>query len=150
VSPGSAAAVALCAIGGLGGAVQAAIMGRFGDRIGTVEAFAFSTAVTAGISLAALLVARQSLAGYAAGLRSPLWLWTGALMSAIIVAGLTFASPRIGTTATIAILVAGNLVMAAAIDQFGWFGLDKIPLTWPRVLGLVLLALGAAFTLWRR
>jgi bacterial/archaeal transporter family-2 protein len=150
LSPGSAAAVALCAIGGLGGAVQAAIMGRFGERIGVVEAFAFSTLVTAGISLAALLIARQSLAGYADGLRSPVWLWTAALMSAIIVAALTFASPRIGTTATIAILVAGNLVMAAAIDQFGWFGIDKIPLAWPRVLGLVLLALGAALTLWRR
>jgi transporter family-2 protein len=149
VSNGSAAAVALCAVGGLGGAVQAAIMGRFGERIGTVEAFAFATVLTAAISCTALLVTRQSLAGYAAGFRSPVWLWTAALMSAIIVGGLTFASPRIGTTATIAILVAGNLVMSAAIDQFGWFGLDRIPLTWPRVLGLVLLALGAAFTLWR-
>jgi transporter family-2 protein len=125
-------------------------MGRFGERIGVVEAFAFATLVTAALSLGALLVARQSLAGYADGLRSPVWLWTAALMSAIIIAALTFASPRIGTTATIAVLVAGNLVMAAAIDQFGWFGLDKLPLTWPRVLGLVLLALGAALTLWRR
>jgi transporter family-2 protein len=150
MSPGSAAAVALCVVGGLGGAVQAAVMGRFGDRIGTAEAVAFSALGTAVIALVLLVVSRQSLAGYAEGVRSPVWMWSAAAMSALIVFGLTFAAPRIGTTATIGILVAGNLVMAALIDQYGWFGLDRIPLTWPRVLGALLLAVGAGLTLWRR
>lgn len=150
MNPGSAAAVALCVVGGLGGAVQAAVMGRFGDRIGTLEAVAFSTLGTAVIALALLAVSRRSVAGYVEGAHSPVWMWSAAAMSALIVFGLTFASPRIGTTATIGILVAGNLVMAALIDQYGWFGLDKIALTWPRVLGAVLLAVGAALTLWRR
>jgi transporter family-2 protein len=39
--------------------------------------------------------------------------------------------------------------MAAVIDRFGLFGLDKIALTWTRVAGLVLLAAGAALTLKR-
>jgi transporter family-2 protein len=125
-------------------------MGRFGERIGTVEAIAFSTLVTATLSLGALLVARHSLVGYADGFRSPAWLWTAGVMSALIITALTFAAPRIGTTATIAILLAGNLTMAAVIDRFGWFGLDRIPLGWPRLLGLALLAVGAALTLWRR
>ena len=150
MNPGSAAAVAVCVAGGLGGAIQAAVMGRFGDRIGTLEAVAFSTLATAVIAAALLVVARQSVAGYAEAIRSPAWMWSAAAMSALIVFGLTFAAPRIGTTATIGILVAGNLVMAALIDQYGWFGLDRIPLTWPRVLGAVLLAVGAALTLWRR
>jgi bacterial/archaeal transporter family-2 protein len=149
VNPGSAVAVTLCVAGGLGGALQAAVMGRFGERIGTTEAVAFSTLVTAGIALVVLLASRQSVAAYSEGVRAPLWMWSAAAMSALIVFGLTFAAPRIGTTATIGILVAGNLVMSALIDQYGWFGLDKIPLTWPRIAGAVLLAVGAALTLWR-
>lgn len=125
-------------------------MGRFGERIGVAEAFAFATLLTAAIGLVVLVAARQSLTGYADGVRSPLWLWSAAAMSALIVFGITFAAPRIGTTATVAIVVAGNLVMAAIIDQYGWFGLERIGLAWHRLLGLALLAVGAALTLWRR
>ena len=145
----TATAVALCAAGGLGGAVQAAVMGRFGERIGVAEAFAFATLLTAAIGAAVLLLARRDLSGYVEGARSPLWMWSAALMSALIVFGTTLAAPRIGTTATISIIVAGNLIMAAAIDQFGWFGLDQIALSWPRVLGVLLLGAGAALTLVR-
>ena len=149
MSPGVAAAVLFCAVGGLGGAVQVAVMGRLGDRIGVAEALAFATLLTALLCGLALLVLRQSLAGYAEGLRAPPWLWTGALMSAMIVFALTFAAPRIGSAATIGIIVGGNLVMGALIDQLGWFGLERIPLSWHRLLGVLLLGVGAALTLWR-
>jgi bacterial/archaeal transporter family-2 protein len=139
----------LSVAGGLAGAVQAALMGRFGERVGTIEAFAFATLLTAGIAATLLVAARQSLAGYAEAARQPPWLWTAAAMGALIVLGITFAAPRIGTTATIGIITAGNLVMAAVIDQFGLFGLEKIALTWTRVAGVVLLAAGAALTLKR-
>jgi uncharacterized membrane protein YdcZ (DUF606 family) len=39
--------------------------------------------------------------------------------------------------------------MAALIDQFGLLGQDEVALTWPRVLGLALLAAGAALSLVR-
>ena len=38
---------------------------------------------------------------------------------------------------------------AASIDAFGWLGTERIPVTTSRVLGLVLLSLGAALTLRR-
>ncbi len=37
--------------------------------------------------------------------------------------------------------------MGAAIDRFGLLGTAKIPLHWPRVLGIVLLGAGAALSL---
>jgi transporter family-2 protein len=52
-------------------------------------------------------------------------------------------------TATVAVVIAGNLVSAAIIDRFGLFGVERVGLGWPRVLGFVLLALGAALTLRR-
>jgi transporter family-2 protein len=79
--------------------------------------------------------------------REPAWLWIGGALSVFIVLAITVGPPRIGTTATIGIVVAGNLAMGAVIDRFGLFGLDRIALSWPRVLGLVLLAVGAALSL---
>jgi transporter family-2 protein len=143
----TALAVVLVAAGGVGGAIQAALMGRFGERVGTLEAFAFASLLTALIGTVVLVLGRASLGGYVDAARQPVWLWTAAVMSALIVIGITFAAPRIGTTATIGIVVAGNLAMAAVIDRFGLFGLEKIPFHWPRLLGIALLAAGAALSL---
>jgi len=149
VSGGTAAAVALAAAAGLAGSVQIAVMGRLGQRIGTLEALAFATVLSLVLVLALLLVFRQSLAGLAEGARAPLWMWAGALMGAFIVFTITYAGPRIGTTATIGLLIAGQLTMGALIDRFGLFGLEQIPLSGPRVLGILLLAVGAALSLHR-
>ena len=92
--------------------------------------------------MAVLLIGRGSFGGYADAARQPVWLWSAAAMSALIVLGITFAAPRIGTTATIGILVAGNLAMAAVVDRFGFFGLEKIAFRWARITGIVLLAAG--------
>jgi len=140
-------AAALVAAGGFAGAVQVAVMGRFGDRIGSIEAVAFSVLVTTVVAAAALLVARQSFDGYEAALRSPAWLWLGGITGAFIVLTITIAAPRIGASATVAVFIAGQLTMGAVIDRFGLFGLEKIPLGWQRLLGLALLGVGAALTL---
>ena len=143
----SPAAVVLSLIAGMAGSVQVAVMSRFGDRVGILEALAFSALGTAVITGVVLLAVRHSFGGYAAASRQPPWLWIGALMGAIVVFTITFAGPRIGTAATIGLLIAGQLAMGAIIDRYGVFGLDRIALHWPRILGLVLLAAGAALSL---
>ncbi len=139
----------VCVVAGLGGGVQAAIMGRFGERIGVVEAVAFSSIVTTALAFAVVLTVRQTFGGVAEGFRAPAWLWLGGVMSALIVFAIALGPPRIGTTTSIALVIAGNLVAAAVIDHYGWFGLERIELSGLRVLGLVLLALGAGLTLYR-
>jgi transporter family-2 protein len=143
----TALAVGIVVAGGVAGAVQAALIGRFGERVGTLEAFAFVSLLTALIGTVVLVATRQSFGGYADAARQPVWLWAAAAMGAIVVLGITYAAPRIGTTATIGILVAGNLATAAVVDRFGFFGLEKIPLAWPRVTGIAMLAAGAALAL---
>ncbi|HYY04413.1 MAG TPA: DMT family transporter [Gaiellaceae bacterium] len=140
-------AVVLSVVAGMAGSVQVAVMSRFGDRIGILQALAFSALGTALITAVVLLVVRQSLDGYAAGLRQPPWLWIGAVMGAIVVFTITFAGPRLGTAATIGLLIAGQLAMGAVIDRFGLFGVDRIALHWPRLVGIVLLGAGAALSL---
>jgi bacterial/archaeal transporter family-2 protein len=124
-------------------------MGELGDRVGIVPAVAVSVIVSLVCGLAALLVWEHSFAGLRAAAHQPAWLWIGGVMSVFIVFAVTVGPPRIGVTATIATVIAGNLVSAAAIDRFGWFGVERIGLAWPRLLGFALLAAGVALTLKR-
>jgi len=142
-------AIALATIAGLAGSVQVAVMGRFGDRIGVFEALTFSTAVQLVFSLVLLLAARSGVGGLQHVVRTPAWMWIGGLMGLTVVTAITFAQPRIGATATIGILIAGQLVMGAAIDRFGLFGVDRIGISLPRAVGIVLLGIGAGLSLVR-
>ena len=131
----------------MAGSIQIALMSRLGERIGVLEALAFSTALTAGVAVVILVLARQSLAGFAHAVHQPWWTLLGGVMGLIIVFTVTYAGPRIGVAATVGILIAGQLAMGAAIDRWGLFGSDRIALHWPRLIGIALLAVGAALSL---
>ena len=145
----TSAAVALAVLAGLAGSVQVAVMGRFGGRIGVIEALTFSSAVQLVLSLSILVVARLGYGGIGGAFRTPAWMWLGGLMGLTVVFSITFAQPRIGATATIGILIAGQLVMGAVIDRFGLFGVDRIDISLPRAIGIALLGIGAALSLVR-
>ena len=144
---GSAVATVLAVAAGLAGSIQVALMSRLGERIGVLEALAFSTVLTAGAAVVILVLAHQSLDGFTRAVHQPWWMLLGGLMGLLIVFTVTYAGPRIGVAATVGILIAGQLAMGAAIDRWGLFGSDRIALHWPRVLGIALLAAGAALSL---
>jgi transporter family-2 protein len=142
-------AVALAVLAGLAGSIQVAVMGRFGGAVGVWEALAFSTAVQLGFAVAILLATRGGFGGLHHVGGTPAWMWLGGLMGFTVVGAITFAQPRIGATAVIGILIAGQLVMGAAIDRFGLFGVHQIAISAPRAIGIVLLGIGAALSLVR-
>jgi transporter family-2 protein len=144
---GSALASVLAVAAGLAGSIQVALMSRLGERIGVLEALAFSTALTAAIALVIVVLARQSVAGFGRAVHQPWWMLLGGVMGLVIVLAITYAGPRIGVAATVGILIAGQLAMGAAIDRWGLFGSERIALHWPRLLGIGLLAAGAALSL---
>ena len=142
-------AAALACAAGLGGAVQIAVQGRLSERVGSLEALATASVVGGLIALAVLLVSRRSLAGVGDALAGPKWLLLGGVMSALIILAITIAGPKIGIVATTAFLIAGQFALATAIDRNGWFGVERIGVTWWRVVGLLFLVAGAALTLRR-
>ena len=85
--------------------------------------------------------------GIGSGLGEPPWL--NGVMSAIVVVGITTRARAIGTFTTIALVIAAQLFRGVLIDAIGMFGLERIPLNWARVTGLVLLAGGSALVLKR-
>ena len=145
----TAFAAVLAFAAGRGGAVQIAVQGRLGDRVGSLEAVAAATVVGATVALFALLAMRRSVAGIGDAIAGPKWQLLGGLMSVFIVLAITVAGPRIGIVATSAFLIAAQFGLAAVIDRYGWFGVERVPVTWTRVLGIVLLLAGAALTLRR-
>jgi bacterial/archaeal transporter family-2 protein len=147
---GTAAAASLALVAGLAGSIQVAVMGRFGERIGSFEALAANLIFSTIVATSVLLVLRQSLAGFGDALRSPWWYWIGGGgMGVVVVLTITVVTPRIGTAATIGLLIAGQLAMGVVIDTYGLFGVDKVALSWPRILGVLLLAAGALLALRR-
>lgn len=141
--------VAFAVLAGVAGSVQVAVMSKLGDRVGTFGALAWASTLSAVLALALLLVTRQGFGELAAAARQPLWLWSGGLMGLIVVLAVTVAGGRIGVIATVSVLLAGQFAAAAAIDRYGLLGAEKIGVPWWRVLGIVLLGIGAALTLKR-
>lgn len=129
--------------------MQVAIQGRLGERVGSLEAVATAVAIGGLLALALLLAVRRSFDGIGDAVSGPKWQLLGGVFGVAIVLGITYAAARIGVVATTAFLIAAQFALAAVIDRFGWFGVDRVAVTWPRVTGIVLLAIGAALTLKR-
>lgn len=134
---------------GLAAATQTTILGRFGQRIGSLPATAFCSVITVVCAFGCLLILGQSPAAVVAGLHAPPWMLVGGLIGSFYLFSVTVAAPRIGTTTTLSFVIMGQLATGALIDQFGLFGVDKIELTWLRLLGALLLLAGASLTLRR-
>ncbi|HET6792448.1 MAG TPA: DMT family transporter [Actinomycetota bacterium] len=145
---GTRLAIVFSLAAGIAGAAQASISGALGRRVGTIGAAGLGV-VLAAILVVALAVALGRGGSIVSALHEPLWLWLGGLFGAVIVLAIAYAPPRIGTFATVALLIAGQLASGALIDAYGWLGSPRIPVTLARVAGLVLVTVGAALTLKR-
>lgn len=79
----------------------------------------------------------------------PLWAWCGGLLGAAYVASVTLLGPRIGAMTMVALVIAGQLVTALAVDHFGVLGYPQMPVTPLRLLGAALLLAGALLVMRR-
>ncbi|HEY6835468.1 MAG TPA: DMT family transporter [Gaiellaceae bacterium] len=145
----NALVVLFAILAGVAGSVQVAVMSKLGDRVGVFGALAWATTLSAVLALALLLVARQGIGEFTAAARAPLWLWSGALMGLIVVLAVTVSGSRIGVIATVSLLLAGQFAAGAAIDRWGLLGADRIAVSWWRIVGIVLLGVGAGLTVKR-
>ena len=57
-------------------------------------------------------------------------------------------TPRLGAALMLASTIVGQLGAALVVDHFGWFGSTVVPISFTRLLGVVLLALGVILIRW--
>jgi len=116
-----------------------AMLGRAGGSpvLAALISFAVGTASLLAVWLASGNRPRPS---SFAGL--PWYAWIGGAYGAIYVGVASYAAPRIGLAALITVGIAGQIVMAMALDHLGAFGLPREPISPMRVGGAVLVAAG--------
>jgi transporter family-2 protein len=136
-------AVALTAFAGGLVAVQAPINAGLGRSTGGLPAALVSFSIGT-LALAAIVI----LSGKAGGLHSTFdvsWYYLlGGLLGAVYVTTALTAVAAVGAGAVAAATVTGQLTMSVAVDRLGLFGLDQVPLSPQRVIGVVLLLAGTA------
>jgi transporter family-2 protein len=149
MSSEAAAATAFAATGGIAVGIQVGINAELGRRIGVIETVALTAIGTILILLPVLFLARRGVGGLAGLSETPPWLWIGGVLGALALSALVFPPQSIGTLATIAVFLAGQLAMGLVVDALGLFGGQRTPITATRITGVVLLAAGAALVLRR-
>jgi transporter family-2 protein len=134
-------AVVLTALAGGLIALQAPINAGLGRATGSLAAALVSFAIGT-VALTAIVV----LSGTAGGLGSASdvsWYYLiGGLLGAVYVTNALIAVAAIGAGGVAAATITGQLVASVAIDRLGVFGLEEVPLSPERLLGVALLLAG--------
>jgi transporter family-2 protein len=124
-------------------AIQSVLNASLGQRIGNLGSVLVLTLISA-VTLVVLIIifpASSNLSSLPS--LSEWYLYIGGVLGVAILAAPIFLVPRIGTTSTLIAIVLGQLTIALAIDQFGLFASPKIGISSVRILGILLVALGA-------
>lgn len=130
-------------VAGLGLTVQVGMNASIRDATGSAG---FASLVNFCVGIVALL-------GFVLLMRTPLpnaqvlgalpaWVWLGGLFGALYVASATVIGPALGGTMLLALTVLGQLSAALIVDHFGWLGFPQHPLTFSRIIGVLLLLAG--------
>ena len=134
-------AVILTALAGGLIALQAPINAGLGKATGSLPA-ALVSFVIGTVALAAIVV----LSGKAGGLGSTFevsWYYLlGGLLGVVYVVNALIAVSAIGAGGVAAATITAQLTASVAIDRLGLFGLDQVPLSPERVVGVALLLAG--------
>jgi transporter family-2 protein len=72
----------------------------------------------------------------------PWYLFLGGAIGAMFVTSVVLLIPQIGVTTMLAASIAGQLIIAAIIDHYGFFGINVHAISLSRVAGIVLLIVG--------
>lgn len=136
---GSYALIAFVA--GLGVPVMAALNGVLGAKLGSPLVASAILVVVASVIVLALLAAIGLPEG---GIRwpGPTVGFLAGVFGAQYIVSITMAAPKIGVGNAVFLVLLGQLISAGIIDHFGLFGAPVVPVSWKRVVGIVVMAVG--------
>jgi transporter family-2 protein len=136
------AAVTLTVIAGGIVALQAPMNSVLGKHVGTLQS-AFVNFLVGTLILALALAFVRGGIGQLGNVREAAW-WSllGGLMGIAYVTCVLVTVRSLGAGGATAATIAGQLALSVVLDHFGWFGVDKNPVTSLKVLGIALLGLG--------
>src|SRR5262245_58311891 len=122
-------------------ALQAPINAGLGKATGSLPA-ALVSFLVGTLALGTIVVLIVKAGGLSSSFDVSWYYLTGGLLGAVYVANALVADTAIGAGGVAAATITGQLTASVAIDRLGLFGLDQVPLSPERVLGVVLLLAG--------
>lgn len=125
--------------------LQAPINAQLAKGLGMPLAAAAASFVAGAVVLTALMLVVSGVQGTTVAWRvPPLWMFlAGGCLGAAYVTIALILTPKIGTAATMAFVVTGQLLAGLMLDKLGYFGLAVRELTLGRIAGACLLVTGA-------
>src|SRR3954454_14354279 len=135
-------AVLLTAIAGGLVALQAPINSMLGRSVGTFQAAFMSFAI--GTVVLALIagLAKGGFGDVGEARHLPWYYLTGGMLGAAYVTTVLVTVRALGAGGVTAATIAGQLTLAIVVDQLGILGVEKQSITWHRLVGVLLLAVG--------
>jgi bacterial/archaeal transporter family-2 protein len=131
---------------GVGGliALQAPINSQLGRAVGSWQAAFVSFAIGTIVLTFIAALAKGGL-GQIGEARHLTWYYlSGGVLGAAYVTTVLVTVRSLGAGGVVAATIAGQLTLSLIVDQLGWLGVEKQPITALKVFGVLLLAAGVA------
>ncbi|MEQ8402028.1 MAG: DMT family transporter [Silicimonas sp.] len=141
----AAVLVALALLTGALVPLQLAFNGQLGTALRSPYLGACGVFVIGTLSTMVLLILVRSPLPSPTDLKDvPVTAWIGGLIATAYIVAIVFLVPKLGVGVTAILIIAGQIVVALALDHFGAFGAPQDPLTAARSAGAALVLAGAA------
>lgn len=128
---------------GVGIAVETPTNALLGKSSGSVLMASLASFLVGAAALGvAALVKRPQLSPGWLG-QTPWYAWAGGLYGAFVVLASAWATPKLGAGTTLVVIVASQVALGVVLDHFGVLGLETHPISWLRVAGVLVVAVGA-------
>ncbi len=127
-------------LGGVAVGIQSPIAGAMGQRVGgTASSFIVHLS---GMLFSGLLLFFRRGENIRDWPHLPWYMLGAGLFGLILYQTINVTLPRLGGTTTVTLIIIGQLLVGIAIDHFGWLGVAVHPITWSRLLGVLVLLVG--------
>jgi len=129
--------------GGLAVGLQGPLASMLTQKMGVLESVFIVHVGGALIALIPMFILGSRLGEW----RSVPWYAFGTgIFGLVVIGAISYMIPRVGAAAAVTTLVAGQLLLSAALDHFGWLGATARVLDAPRLFGLAVVFLGVWLT----
>ena len=124
--------------------LQAAINNQLKAVVGNSTVLAALVSFSVGtIALLCIAIATgQKLSALANLPKAEAWMLIGGLLGAMFVFGTTLIAPKLGAATMLSLIITGQIIASMLFDRFGWFAMPLKDISWPRLLGAVLVVIG--------
>lgn len=123
-------------------AVQPVVNAALGKAV-TAKVAAFHSVLTSAVIIGIITIISGNFNEYC-NIKNvtPLY-WIGGVFGIAIVFLSIKVIPELGAASAISIFISVQLIIGALINQFGLFGVQKVPIDLIKLLGMIMLVLGA-------